>query len=367
MHYKLTDLYPAFVNDDTDGAIKHLCSITAADARAVIENCPANGELLAVAVHHGFTDLYPSFFNDGVDGIVKYLCKIDADDARALVTACPEHPQLIRVAAHHGFTDLASALVDRNGDAVVKYLCGIDADEAQSVLEECLDQGDLIRVAVHHRLDYITDAFIAKDVKSAMNNLCRCKPARALQIIMRNYADCRLIRVAVHHGFTDIVRRFIIRDSGTRITSPAWTSTSPHRLSTDCAENSWLWLMIGDGDLDGKVWAAVEAGGLVMDGRNAAKLVSGVYKSGRKVCKDVLTAMVKKYQTILHNYNAESYSLDAVKCLVEAGADVNMRDYRGCTPLHCAKAAGLTPLGSASRWHSNHDVADYLRSIGAPK
>jgi hypothetical protein len=171
--------------------------------------------------------------------------------------------------------------------------------------------------------------------------------------------------------------------------------------------------MTGDGDLDGKVWAAMKASGLVIHDSNAAMLIDGVLKSGRKVTRDVLTLMVKKYPYVLHV--ATEQSLDAVKCLVEAGADVNKQDGSGCTPLYDVSdpaiaqylvesradvnmrdSSGWTPLHHVSevavaqylveskadpsirdnegrtplRYESTNNgsaVADYLRSIGAPE
>jgi hypothetical protein len=293
----------------------------------------AFNKLAAVALRQDSATVVAMLVKEDVDSVIKCMCAMDAASAAKWIKKYMNDYRFISVVAHHGYTDLASDFISRDADGVVKYLCSLRADEARHIVEKCLGQ-------------------------------------------------CRLIRVAVHHGFTDLVKRFIARDSDGDITSHAWTPTSPDRLSYDNAKNAWLWLMIGDGDLDGKVWAAVEAGGLV---NNAAVLVDGVLKSGRKVTRDVATAMVKKYPDVLHNAVKYRYNLDVVKCLLKAGADVNKQDVGGCTPLHWVSDVaiarylveskadpsirnkqGLTPLGRASKIN-RPAVADYLRSIGAPE
>jgi ankyrin repeat protein len=143
--------------------------------------------------------------------------------------------------------------------------------------------------------------------------------------------------------------------------------------------------MIGDGDVNGNVWAAMESlrlMGSYQSFDDVVLLLYGVCRTGGKVTSDVLTAIMKKYPTVLHS--AAKYSLDVVKSLVETGADVNKRG-GGCTPLHYVEDAaiaqylveskadlsirdheGRTPLGSASKCN-RFAVASYLHSVGAPE
>jgi hypothetical protein len=302
-------LYPAFVSGDTDGVIKHLCSITAADARAVIEKCTESSELFHVAVYHGFNDLISMYANLNANGVVKYLCCISASEARPLLEKVITTGEFLSVAVHHGFTDLYPYFLSSNADGVVEHLCSIDVNKALSMLEKWLHRHpQLIRVAAYHGFTDLVISYILREPASAVKHLgydsaikymCRCDSSQTRPIVERHIADCRFIRVAVHHGFTDLVKIFITRDSDGSLTSPAWTPTSPHRLSQNDAENAWLWLMIGDGQLDDKVWEAVEAGGLVSDGSSAAILVDGVYKSGRKVTAGAVTFLLMKYPDAL--------------------------------------------------------------------
>jgi ankyrin repeat protein len=106
-------------------------------------------------------------------------------------------------------------------------------------------------------------------------------------------------------------------------------------------------------------------------------------RSGKKVtaCKLVRgCAGDLENKLFLHFASARS-NLDAVKCLVEAGADVDLRCSRGNTPLHCAQSGviaqylvehkaslsvvnndNLTPLQCAVQ-NDKSKVVGYLRRI----
>jgi hypothetical protein len=278
------------------------------------------------------------------------------------------------------FRGLLRAFADGDVDGVVEHLCSANPADARTVLEDWIEQVPML-VAVHHGFTDLVDTYIQRDPDSAVKHLCLCDPAQTRRIVENNMIDCRFIGVAVHHGFTDLLDGFNKRDSKGNIIAPAWSPTSPYYLSPDNGKNAWMWLIKGDGDVDGKVWAAMEAQGLVSDAGGAATLLCGVYQSGAKVARDVIGAMVNKYPTVLHC--AAQLSLDAVKSLVEAGANAGFQDSHGYVPLHLASDAaiaqylveskadpsttntdGYTPLKFACEC-DNFAVAAYLSSIGA--
>jgi ankyrin repeat protein len=173
------------------------------------------------------------------------------------------------------------------------------------------------------------------------------RTARAFTSACTGY--CQYIRIAVHYGFTDLIHAFV-SPSGSRVASPCWTPSSPHRLAADDDDNAWLWLIKGDGDVDGRVWAAMEASGLVEAAPGLLRMLEGVHESGAKVTATCLTQCNSTFGRVYLHEAAAAGSLGAVKCLVEGSADVGLRDRHGNTPLH--KAQGIA-------------VAQYLLDQGA--
>jgi hypothetical protein len=127
---------------------------------------------------------------------------------------------------------------------------------------------------------------------------------------------------------------------------PKFVPSSPHRLSEDDTVNAWLWLIKGDGDIDDKVWEVIKKSRLLKMRENDVDyydvdayidLVVGAYRSGAKVtAKELIHTMNYKENAdylLLHEASYGS-DLEALKCLVEAGADVYAVDSDGNTCLH---------------------------------
>jgi hypothetical protein len=288
----------------------------------------AREQLAKAALGRRATGVVALLVQEDVESVIRGMCALDAS-VRVILQKYNGDCRFVRVAAHHGFADLIAEHVARDAEGVVRHLCSIDAAEARELLEKSLDQS-------------------------------------------------LLVRVAVHHGLTDLVPKFVHRRGAQ---PPAWDPPAAHRLADNDAMNAWLWLVRGDGDVDDRVWAAMEAIRLVRPTHCAGPVqaLAAVHRSGGRVARQGAASVLG-----LLPQAAATDQLDAVKCLVEAGADVNVSDGRRQTPLHVATDArvaqylienkasvsaknnsGETPLRCATRW-GRSAVAAYLRSVNAP-
>jgi hypothetical protein len=150
---------------------------------------------------------------------------------------------------------------------------------------------------------------------------------------------------------------FILRDAQGALLHPAGgTHRHAHSLSLSPAANEWLWLIKGDGDVTDHVWAAIEASRLLCSPRSGAykdhtlvcDFLRGCRQSGAKVACDHVFADICCY---IRAAAASPLHLDALKCLIEAGGDVNGARHPGEPPVHVAL--------------SNRSALEYLLDHGA--
>jgi hypothetical protein len=172
---------------------------------------------------------------------------------------------------------------------------------------------------------------------------------------------CEFVRVIVHHGFTDLIEAFVYEkildgngkpvvnkvDKFTYFIVPNWKPSSSHRLSDDNVINTWLWLIKGDGDIDDKMVELIEKSRLFVSAEIADEfvtLVGGAYRSGAKVTSEQLIrnpGYTSQIDDMLLVRAAFLNDIDAVKCLVEGGADVQAVNRSGESALHATNCPNI--------------------------
>jgi hypothetical protein len=229
-------------------------------------------------------------------------------------------------------------------------------------------------------------------VDEVVETLCDLRPKHARAVLEKSLRHPELLRVALVKEFHDIIPKCIEHHKKNRTCYPSdgyhshgYYHNQHSRLSQDAFKNSWLRAIKGDGDVDDKVWKAMEGSGLLEDVGDVITMIAGVYQGNKKVTAKKLLFGGSKFNALFLHTAALQDNIDAVKCLLENNADINKTSSTGATPLHCAVSVsvaqylvkskcdltikdneGRTPLAYAVNQRRSK-IAAYLIDVDAPE